>query len=415
MGEIPPSWYTVERVAPMCGASGPPPDGWVGCEPPGSPDRATASPKPVIVAKPFIWIDPTKIPPRQWVYGRHYIRGFVSATVAHGGVGKSSLSIVEALSMASGKPLLGVLPPDRCKVWIWNGEDPQDEIDRRVMAASIHHRLTPEDFEGRLFTNSGRETEIVLATQGRGGVTIAEPVVDQLIATILANQIDVLIIDPFVSSHQVAENDNGAIDRVAKTWGRIAGSTNCAIELVHHSRKSNGAETSIEDARGASALSGAIRSGRVLNVMTEDEAAKAGVEFRRSHVRMDSGAKSNLAKPADEATWLKLVSVDLPNGDEVGVATAWQWPDPLDGLSAHNLRDVQKIVATGEWRDSVQAKDWVGVAVAQALGLDVEDKCDRARINGMLKIWKANGALVVVRKKNEKGKEQPFVVVGPPV
>ncbi|MGO8738794.1 AAA family ATPase [Rhodoblastus sp.] len=375
-------------------------------------EHASLAQKSRIIAKPFRWIEPATIPPRQWLYGRHYIRGFVSMTVAPGGVGKSSLSIVEFLAMASGKPLLGIEPPTRCRVWLWNGEDPQDEIDRRVMAAALHYGLTPEDLDGYLFTNSGRETEIILATQLRTGVKIAEPVVNEVISTIQKNRIDLMGIDPFVSSHQVTENDNQAIDRVAKTWGKIAGVTNCAIELVHHSRKSNGNETSIEDARGASALSGAVRSGRTLNVMSEEEAAKAGVEFRRSHVRIDHGAKSNLAKPPDKATWIRLTSVDLGNGDEVGVVTSWKWPDPLENVSVHDLRAVQNIIAAGEWRDSVQAKDWAGKAVAQAMKLDATNKRDKARINSLLKIWKASGALTVVEKKDSKRELRDFVEVG---
>lgn len=54
----------------------------------------------------FIWRDPATIPRRQWPYGRHHIRKFVSATFAPGGVGKSSLVMGEAQAMASGKPLL---------------------------------------------------------------------------------------------------------------------------------------------------------------------------------------------------------------------------------------------------------------------------------------------------------------------
>jgi hypothetical protein len=282
------------------------------------------------------------------------------------------------------------------------------------MAAALYYGLRPEDFEGWLFTNSGRETEIVLATQGRRGVTVAVPAVDDLTATILANKIDVVIIDPFVASHQVAENDNPAIDRVAKTWGGIAGKTKCAVELVHHSRKANGTETSIDDSRGASSLSGAVRSGRTLNVMTEDEAARAGVDFRRSHVRLDSGAKSNLAKPPEKASWLKLISVDLGNGDEVGVVTAWKWPDPLEQVTVADLRAVQAAVAGGQWRDSSQAADWVGRAVAQAMKLDASDKKDRAKIIGLVKIWKASGMLVVVQKPDAKRMMRDFVEVGTP-
>ena len=59
-------------------------------------------------------------------------------------------------------------------------------------------------------------------------------------ATIHAKQIDVVMIDPFISSHQVPENDNNAIDAVAKTWTMIADITNTAIDLAHHTRKTGG-------------------------------------------------------------------------------------------------------------------------------------------------------------------------------
>lgn len=55
----------------------------------------------------FSWRDPSTIPPRPWLYGQHLIRKQVSVTVAPGGVGKSSLTICEALAMVSGRELLG--------------------------------------------------------------------------------------------------------------------------------------------------------------------------------------------------------------------------------------------------------------------------------------------------------------------
>jgi AAA domain len=67
-----------------------------------------------------------------------------------------------------------------------------------------------------VFIDSGRTMEIILATTKKGETTIADPVVDAVIKTIKENQIDVLIIDPFVSSHRVTENDNNAIEAVVK-------------------------------------------------------------------------------------------------------------------------------------------------------------------------------------------------------
>jgi hypothetical protein len=371
---------------------------------------------PLITAAPFQWCDPRSIPLRQWIYGRHYIRRFVSTTVAPGGVGKSSLGIVEALAIATGRDLLGVQPDERTNVWLWNGEDPLEELQRRIMAAALNFGIGPHDLRGRLFVNSGRDTEIVIAEQTSSGTVVCGPVVEAVTRTIRENGIGLVIIDPFVSSHRVTENDNNAIDRVAKTWARIAEETGCAVELVHHARKTGGGEVSVEDSRGAVALLAAARSARVLNPMMEDDAARANVENHRLHFRVDSG-KANLA-PIEKASWFKLASVPLGNGalggdgDHIGVVTSWSWPDAFDDVTVADLRKVQRIIAGGRWRESVQAKDWVGKAVAEALSLDTDNKAHRSKITCLLKTWIKNDALRLVEERDERRELRTYVVVG---
>lgn len=238
----------------------------------------------------FVWRDPASIPPRPWVYGRHLIRKQVSVTVAPGGVGKSSLTICEALAMASGRELLGDWTAKGLKVWLYNLEDPRDEMERRIIAAMQHHNVSPEEVSGRLFVDTGRERELCTAIQTREGVQIMRPELDALADEIEARQIDVVVIDPFVSSHQASENDNGAIDLVAKEWARLADRCDCAIELVHHTRKTNGEEATTESGRGASALLAAARSGRVLNKMSDAMKAEArgtrrSCDLLRNHPR----------------------------------------------------------------------------------------------------------------------------------
>ncbi|PJI53753.1 hypothetical protein CTI14_24030 [Methylobacterium radiotolerans] len=184
------------------------------------PEDAAGTPRSASIhATPFVWRDPRSIPPRQWLYGRHYIRRFTTATVAPGGLGKTSLILIEALAMVTGKPLLGVRVPEPLRVWVWNGEDPREEIERRLAAACIHYGITAEDIGGRLFIDSGRETPIVIAQKLGEGTTVHRPVVEAMTAEILANRIDVVVLDPFVSCHAVPENDNGAIDRIVKECG----------------------------------------------------------------------------------------------------------------------------------------------------------------------------------------------------
>ena len=72
-------------------------------------------------------------------------------------MGKTSLAIREALAMASGKALLGITPPGRASVWLWNGEDPTN----RIVAAMLHYGLQASDVEGYLFTDTGREMPVI--------------------------------------------------------------------------------------------------------------------------------------------------------------------------------------------------------------------------------------------------------------
>ena len=203
--------------------------------------------KPSVVATPFRLGNPSRIPRREWLYGTALIRRFVSVIVAPGGVGKLSLTIVEALAMVSGRPLLGIAPVDRLRVWLWNGEDPRDELERRIAAACLHYDLKEEEIDGRLFVDSGRDTRLVVMREVRKELVVAEPIVEAVVSEIVEKKIDVFIVDPFITTHEVTENDNGAIARVAYLWADIAARTGCAVMLVHHARKTNGGEVTAED------------------------------------------------------------------------------------------------------------------------------------------------------------------------
>jgi RecA-family ATPase len=171
-----------------------------------------------------------------------------------------------------------------------------------VIAAMEFHRIAPEEVAGRPFIDSGRDMPIKIGQNTPNGPIVATPLVDALIAEIKARGIDVLIVDPMVSVHSMRGNDNGAngaMDTVVKAFALVADRTNCAIDQVHHSRKLNGAAADIDAARGGSAIAGAVRAARVLNVMSADAAKSFGIadKDRRSFVRVDD-AKANLAPAA---------------------------------------------------------------------------------------------------------------------
>jgi hypothetical protein len=322
--------------------------------------------------------------------------------IAPGGVGKSSLAIAEATAMVTRRPLLSVPVQERLRVWYMNVEDPAEETERRVQALMIHYGITPKEVEGYLFTDSGRDQPVVIAKRVGADVVVQAPVVDELLMTIEVNQIDVVIIDPFVNSHEVPENENGALNAVIKTWALIASKEKCAVELIHHVRKPSAQQTEItlDDARGVGALAAGLRSARVLNVMSKDEAARPNIEEqqRRRYFRV-STEKSNMRAVVGDADWRQLISIGLGNGtddypkDQVDVTISWSLLDSFAGVSAAHLSQVQCKIAEKEWVASIQAKDWAGYAVAEVLGVDTNDPAGKNPVKQLLKTRLKSGAL----------------------
>jgi AAA domain len=368
------------------------------------------------------WRDPATIPPRQFLFGRHYIRRAIGATIAAGGRGKTTLSVYEAVTMAAGLDLTTrvPLPGGPLRVWLLNGEEEQDELDRRIAGVCQHYRITEADLGGRLFAKSVRDEPMRIAVVGKTGPAIDDPTIRGMVEFIERNRIDVFMVDPLISFHAVAENDNSHMDLVIKQgFGVVAGKTNAAGEVFHHpgKPKPGQAETVVEDGRGASAILWAVRSARVLNFMTPADADKLGMsdEERKLHIRIANG-KANMA-PLGKAKWMKIEVENLPNGDQVACSSPWEPPDPFQGLTSVDMEMGQRLARTGAYRDDSRSPEWFGYALAKQLGIKVlpggdNGPKDIAKLKAIIKTWKESKVLDVERREDEKRRERAFIVPG---
>ena len=114
-------------------------------------------------AEPYAFPGEADIPAWDWLYGRHLLRGEVSGSAAMGGTGKSTLSIVEALAMASGRPLLGAPGPKPLRVVLVNLEDSRNTMDKRIAAVMRLYGLTPADIGDRLILKAKGEIKMKVA------------------------------------------------------------------------------------------------------------------------------------------------------------------------------------------------------------------------------------------------------------
>jgi hypothetical protein len=138
----------------------------------------------------------------------------------------------------------------------------------------------------------------------------------------------------------------------------------------------------------------AARTARVLNTMTQAEAAKANGEQPRAYFRVDTG-KANYAS-AEMATWLHIAGELLPNGDDVGVVTPWHFPGALEGVLPVHIGQVRERAASGQYRADSRSEDWIGNLVAEVLDLDIKD--DAKHIKAILKTWFEDGTLRKVER-----------------
>jgi RecA-family ATPase len=367
-----------------------------------------------IYGEPYDFPAEETLPHWDFLYGTHLMRGEVAGTAASGGRGKSTWSIGEGLDMASGKELFHEEVPRPLRVLLINLEDSRATMSKRIAAAMRHHGLTKDDIGGRLFVKCKGE----LKFRANNSKSVAK-----LVKFIKDNQIDVVSIDPFIRTHDAAENDNVAMQKVVEAFEDIAFECNCAISLWHHTRKNkgDGSDGTVDASRGASAFVDACRSVRVLEPMSDKEAEKMRVvENRRGYFKSFSG-KLNYSPTSDKCNWYCIINVTLdngpqapeglnyggPDGDNVGVTVAWHIPAPVK-LSEDLIEAIKMKLCEGIWRDSVQAAQWAGNAIAPILGLNQDD--DKEKIKQALKELLRDNYLKKVFRPDARREQRQVIV-----
>jgi RecA-family ATPase len=259
---------------------------------------------------------------RPWIVPGSLLRGAVSVIVAPPGVGKSTYSLNMALAVASGKAtMIGGEDCTPGNVWLMNNEDALDELKRRCAAAMQHHEIafpdiTDDDDKPRLYLDSGDLQPFRITGIDKEGL-LSNKILERTIESLKREKIDVCIVDPFSETHPVAENSNEEILHVAGMYRALAQQADCAVVLIHHTRKpgqgsSSGHAGDMDSGRGASSLMGVARIVKTLYSMSEQDAKKGGIDpkERGRYVRVDD-AKSNMSLLNPDAQWFYKESVSL--------------------------------------------------------------------------------------------------------
>jgi hypothetical protein len=374
---------------------------------------------------PYQARDPSQIPRRKFLMGKHLQRGKVTMTAGPSGIGKSNHGLLEAVGAAVGKDLLtGEMLEQRYRVWVWNGEDDIDEMERRVCGICERYSVNREEIKSYLFLDDAETCPLEFASTAAGGrITLHEAAIIRVADKVKELQLDIVMIDPLIAVHTLPENDNAAASKIMRTLAnRIAKQSNSAIDVAHHTRKpgkdGDGTLTA-DDVRGAGAIVSSTRSTRVLIPMSKSEAEAFNVspEDRLRFFRVEKG-KANYARRG-ALYWIELIERPIPNGDNgtygdtVTVCVKWAPPDATAQVTPAVGAAIRDEIGKGDWRrDSRAGAAWAGNLIGRRLGLDVGQKPQRAKAVDILNWLIRTGVLATEYRKDKSRHAKEYVIPG---
>jgi hypothetical protein len=357
---------------------------------------------PIIQAFP---IDGSLLPRRPWLVPGLLMRRQVTVIIAPPGSGKSLLTLQLAMVCSSGNGAWSNwYPRGPYRTLIINVEEDADEMKRRLFGAAVKMNISQDRLSGVYLAQA---TSIVVAkADSRTKTVTATPILEEIVQTILREQIDIVVVDPFAETFAGDENSNSELKWAGVLWREVARRTNAAVFLVHHAKKYAQHMAGDPDAgRGGGSLTGIARIVATLFTMTEAEAEIAGVpnDERSRYIRFDD-AKANLSLLIQGARWFEKQSVGIGNAgdglpeDEVGVLVPWAPPDIIAGMTVVQANGILDQLRDGIRGDDGQpigdpfclsrkggAKRWAGTVIQEAL------QCDDAAAKRLLAAWRKSG------------------------
>lgn len=393
--------------------------------------RATnghSEPETISATNPFP-IDGKTLARRPWMIPGLLLRSQITLMVAPPGIGKSLLTLQLALICNAGIPEWhGWRPRSSYRSLIINVEEDETEMKRRLLGACMKMQISQDRITGIFLAQANG---IVIAkADSRTKTVTATPVLEQIVQTILALHIDIVVVDPFAETFAGDENSNSELKWAAVLWREVARRTNAAVLLVHHAKKyAQHMAGDMDAARGGGALAGVARIVSTLFTMTSEEAERLQIppEDRVRFIRFDD-AKANLSLVSSAARWFEKVSIGLGNGgdglpeDEVGVLMPWVPASIFDNLAEDKINTILEEVTVGVRDDTGTpigdpfspdkkggSKRWVGLLIQQVLN------CTESAAREVITAWVKNGVLVeyLAPTKTSKGNNRKCLRVDP--
>ena len=186
----------------------------------------------------------SNIPHRHWLYGTYLVRGEITILAAPGGAGKTALATGMTVELATGTEVLDerIYQASELKVLFINGEDGSVEIQRRLCAFCLAHAPLAGRTLNRLYVAGADDPQVqrlsFLQTTGKNFSMVDRSGFQVLGSALETLQPDLLVLDPLVTFCGGGNmNDNAVMAQVIRELKRLATKFDCAVLVVHHTRK----------------------------------------------------------------------------------------------------------------------------------------------------------------------------------
>lgn len=334
-------------------------------------------------------IPENQIKARDWIMHRLLLRQALTALVATGSAGKTTLLLTLAALGAAGRALHEkMLCPKPFRSVIYDAEEPREELSRRLAAVCAVLKLDWRQVSQQIMLLGMDDVDFSLASGSPGQWTQHTALVEQLVAVASAPDVGLVGIGPLNKLSPLDVSDNTAMAWLMKLMGQIAVRADVALLFTHHTSKDadkrGDADVSAASALGAQSIISSVRIAYTMAPLSEDDMLDQRIapEDAGRYVRLND-SKMNLTLKGSSPVVLHRAEHRLLSGDLIGALEPFHRVQDTNetAIVARAIHDLMGVQESGKVGISAVVARWQQLDPSRAL---VESTTLIKRLQAML-------------------------------
>ena len=220
-------------------------------------------------------------PPPAFAWDGYLPKGVVSLMGAHGGVGKSTVSLMLAVCTALGRPLFGA-STEPCKVLFYSAEDGANVMRHRLAAICRAWQIDPATLRGRLRIVDATEYPELFTVENNGSCAVTQSYLElkEIVQTLGAG---LVVIDNASDAYGGDEIKRRQVRAFMRSLGSLAKHSDSAVLMLMHVDKTTSRNKKSEGGEGYSGSTAWHNSARSRLFLTRGDDGLLILEHQKSN------------------------------------------------------------------------------------------------------------------------------------